>query len=69
MFVGLVCIASAFATEAMQFLSATRHPQLLDACVKATGAGLGASISAAGNLVILRASRFRQNRPAPDDRQ
>lgn len=56
--IGAACIASAFAIEALQFLSATRHPQLIDASVKAVGAALGVSaaigFNAATRLVQMR---------------
>jgi hypothetical protein len=58
LFVGVACIASAFAIGALQLLSATRHPQLSDARVKAVAAALGgfaaAYHNAATRLVQMR---------------
>jgi VanZ family protein len=56
--IGAACIASAFAIEALQFLSATRHPQILDASAKAVGAALGVS----GALCFNAATRLIRTR-------
>lgn len=54
----LVILLGAFAMEALQFLEPSRHPRLIDAVVKASGALVG--------LMIGRvASRFHQKLSVP----
>lgn len=54
--VAVSCVLAAFLIEALQFLSATRHPEVLDATVKATGAAIGALLGVIFNF--FRRSRW-----------
>ena len=66
--VAIACITGAFAIEALQYLSASRHPHLADAFVKAVGAFLGAVIgfgfnTAIRELVELASGQIRRQSP------
>ncbi|PZM15558.1 VanZ family protein [Rhizobium tubonense] len=55
--VGVLCIASAFVIEDLQYLSPSRDPDMADAVVKATGALLGVAAAHLGNVVRGRVKR------------
>jgi len=55
--VGMACIAGAFFIEALQYLSATRHPHMMDACVKAVGGILGVSLAICFNTTFRRVTQ------------
>jgi hypothetical protein len=56
--VSMLCILGAFGIEALQFLSATRHPEFQDAMVKAAGAASGAILGIIFNVWRRTSSRY-----------
>ena len=56
--IAVALLLAAFATELMQYLSLTRHPQFHDAVVKAIGVLVGIGCGLLANLVLRNRVRF-----------